>query len=402
MTTYNVSLADLRQDIAGVIPPDLVLRWNERAKSSHRHDELLAPYRTRGTIVSVDSAGLSRMSQQLALPQVLKLISEPKEVIHALGTAIGGEAIGVWIADNSEMFFGDTIDPSRVVTQMLAVQRRVVTLAVQVGIGIHVGECYKVAGGLFGPDADLIEQLAEDYTAGGETLLSASTFDRLDIALREAARVRQDLVPVGRLWSLVDYRGPLEAVHGEDMAYPIPFDRAFHQRLRSTPIEQLADANFGDYQRTCAVAFVKIDHGQHALLLDAFTQLTLMDLAVRRVAGSFKADVVKSNGTLAIVLCEASAEAVAFARDVIDTIRALGAEAHVGVTHGEVFVFQLGIDQREIAGHPVNVASKLSEDSGLDGILVETSALTGAIARQGEAFTLTISRVDLRGVHIRV
>jgi class 3 adenylate cyclase len=150
------------------------------------------------------------------------------------------------------------------------------------------------------------------------------------------------------------------------------------------------------------VAFVKIEHRPHGLLLDGFTALTLMDLAVRRVAGSFKADVVKSNGTVAIVLFEGGAEAVGFARDVIDTIRALGGEARVGVTHGEVFLFPLGGDQREIAGNPVNVASKLSEDSGLDGILVDTSALTADVARDAQPFTLTLSHVELRGVHIRV
>ena len=308
----------------------------------------------------------------------------------------------MWIADNSEMFFAEAIDPSQVVTQMLAVQRKVAALTVQVGIGIHVGECYKVAGGLFGPDADFIETLAEDHTAGGETLLSAATFERLDVALRQAAHLRDDLLQHGRLWSLVDYRGPLGAVPGDDMDYPIPFDRPFHHRLRSTPIGALADADFRDYQRRCAVAFVKIEHQPHTLLLDAFTALTLMDLAVRRVAGSFKADVVKSNGTLAIVLCEDSAEAVGFARDVIDTVRALSAEARVGVTHGEVFLFPLGGDQREIAGNPVNVASKLSEDSGLHGILVEASALTADVAREAEPFALTISRVELHGVRIRV
>ena len=63
MTTYTVSLADLWRDIAGAIPPDLVLRWNERDRSADRHDTLLAPFRARGTIVSVDSAGLSRMTE---------------------------------------------------------------------------------------------------------------------------------------------------------------------------------------------------------------------------------------------------------------------------------------------------------------------------------------------------
>jgi hypothetical protein len=58
--------------------------------------------------------------------------------------------------------------------------------------------------------------------------------------------------------------------------------------------------------------------------------------------------------------------------------------------------------EREIAGNPVNIASKLSEDSGLEGILVEDSVTLGALAQQGEPFRLTISKVELTGRRIPV
>ena len=89
--------------------------------------------------------------------------------------------------------------------------------------------------------------------------------------------------------------------------------------------------------------------------------------------------------------------AVSFARDMIEENRRLGFEAHVGLTHGEVYLFPLANGEREIAGNPVNIASKLAEDSGLDGVLVEDSVALGALAQQGETFRLTLSKVELSG-----
>ncbi|WNG32216.1 hypothetical protein F0U61_00285 [Archangium violaceum] len=395
MATYNISLADLRQDIAGVIPAGLVLSWNGQEKTSARHEQLLAPFRTRGTLVSTDSAGLSTLSQRYNLAQVLKLVSEPKEVLHSYGTAIGGEAIGIWAADNSQMFFAEAIAPSRVVMQMLAAQARVKALRVQVGIGIHACECYKVAGGLFGAGADFIEEIAEDATSGGEIVLSEAILEHLTGPVRDAARVREDLQ--GAVWSLTGYPGHVDAVEGDNPHYPTPFDAAFFQRLRSASLEELGKEEFPEYRKTRTVAFVKVAHGAHEFLLDSFTDMSLIDLAVRRIASSHGADVVKSNGSLAIVLFEEGREAFAFARDIIEENRALGFNAHVGLAHGEVYLFPLANGEREIAGHPVNVASKLAEDSGLEGVLVESSVGLGALAQQGEPFRLTLSKVELNG-----
>lgn len=400
MATYNISLADLRQDIAGVIPADLVLNWNSTGKSAARHDQLLAPYRVRGTIVSTDSAGLSKLTQRYSLAQVMKLVSEPKEVIHSLGTAIGGEAIGIWAADNSQMFFPDKIDPARVVAQMLAVQARVKALQVQIGIGIHSCDCYKVGGGLFGADADFIEAIAEDETSGGEIVVSETVFQRLSGSVRSAARLREDLREKGAFWSLTNFSGALEAAEGGSPHYPTPFDAAFFQRLRSTSVEDLGREEFPEYRKTQTVAFVKVAHREHEFLLDLFTNMSLSNVALRRIAQSHGADVVKSTGSLAIVLFSDNDAAVAFARDVIEENRRLGFTAHVGLTHGEVYLFPLANGEREIAGNPVNIASKLAEDSGMEGVLIESSVALGALAQQGEPFRLTISKVELTGRRI--
>jgi class 3 adenylate cyclase len=280
---------------------------------------------------------------------------------------------------------------------MLAVQRKVKDLQVQIGIGIHSGECYKVGGGLFGEDADFIEGIAEDATSAGEIVISEPIFERLAGAVRQAARVREDLQKAGALWALSHFSGPVEALEGNNPHYPTPFDATFFQRLRSASLAELGQEEFPEYRKTQTVAFVKVTHSPHKFLLDSFTDMSLINVAVRRIAASHGADVVKSNGSLAIVLFPEGRQAVAFARDIIEENRALGFNAHVGLTHGEVYLFPLSNGEREIAGNPVNIASKLAEDSGLEGVLVEDSVALGELAQKGEPFQLTLSKVELTG-----
>jgi class 3 adenylate cyclase len=402
MAAFDISLADLSHDIAGVIPTVLVLKWNNHEKSAARHAMLLEPYRVCGTIVSSDSAGLSKLTQRYSLPQAMKLVSEPKELIHAYGRAVGGEAIGVWAADNSQMFYGERIEPNQIVTQMLVAQAKIKALPVQVGMCVHLGECYKIGGGLFGADADFVEQIVEEGTRGGEIVVSGAVHDRLGPRIRREARLREDLAEHGALWSIASCAGEMVAAYGEDFDYPTPFDAAFLAVLRSTSLEDLAQGDFSAYRRTTTVAFVKIAPRARAHLLDAFTEMSLVDLSCRRIASSHGGDVVKSSGALAIVLFEGGNEAIGFARDVIETHRGLGFEARVGVTRGEVFTFPLEGGGRDLAGDPVNIASKLAEDSGLDGVLVEGSVQAGGHTKNGEPFRLTISRVVLSGHRIPV
>lgn len=395
MATHDISLADLTQDIAGALPHDLVLRWNESDKSPETHQRLLEPYLVRGTIVSMDAAGLSKLTQRRSLAEVLKLVSEPKEVLHAFGKAIGGRAIGVWAADNAQMFFPETIEPVAVFEQMRAAQRRASSLSVKMGIGIHSGDCVGIAGGLFGDDADFIEEIAENHTHGGEIVVSESVYVRLPEALRALTAARADLSEHAKLWSITSDTQLVHAVEGDDIHYPTPFDDVFFQKLRTSSLEQLACENFDEYRKKTTVVFVKINHPHKPMLLDVFTDLSLADVALRRTAIEFRGDVVKSTGTLAIVLLPDEAEALEFARAVVRAQRALGANARVGIAKGDVFLFPLAGGGRDIAGNAVNVASKLSEDAGVDGILVEDSATTPHIVELGRHFQFTISGVEI-------
>ena len=224
--------------------------------------------------------------------------------------------------------------------------------------------------------------------------------------LRCTASRREDLQHYGELWSLSDDGAPLVVAESSDINYPTPFDAGFFTTLRATSLSALERASFRDYCVTPTVAFVRTAHRRHEYLLDEFTDMSLIDLAFRRIASSYGGDVVKSNGILAIVLFNQSDAAIAFSRDIIETTRTLGLDAHVGVTHGEVFLFPLAGGGRDIAGNSVNIASKLAEDSGLRGILVERSALTpplaAKLAASAEPFSLTISRVTLNGYRIPV
>lgn len=402
MPVHDISLADLRLGISTVIATEMVLQWNSGPKSAEQHQRLIEPYKVRGIVASSDSAGLSRLTQQYSLPQVLKLISEPKEEIHALGKAIGGEAIGIWAADNTFMFYPESVSPAQIVDQMLVAQRKLQTRIVRVGIGIHSCSCYRIAGGLFGPEIDLLEEIAEDRTAGGEIVLSQAVRQQLNEPVRQAARRRDDLASYGEFFSISDYQGPLREIAGADVHYPTPFDAGFFAKLRSTPISELGQECFACYGTTQTVAFVYVRHRRHEFLLDAFTDMSLVDLAFRRVASVHGGDVVKSNGTLAIVLFASGSGALAFSRDVIVTARKLGVSARVGMTYGESYVFPLQDGSRDIAGNTINIASKLAEDTEFDGILLESSVQDIDRSAATESFRITLSRVELTGHRIPV
>ena len=399
MAALNISLADLRQDIAGAIPLDLVLRWSESDKSELSQAKLLAPHRVRGTIVSTDSAGLSKLSQQLTLPQVMKLISEPKEIIYSLGTAIGGKAVGIWAADNTQMFYPDSISPAEVLNQMAGAQHAAHELTVKVGMGIHHGECYLLAGGLFGEEAEYIEALAEDETAGGEIILSESLKNFLSSHVSSMLTLREDLLARGKIWSLQSRFAEFSYTPRHDPNYPAPFDREFLNILRDSSLLELKSLAFSTHSKIKTVGFIKIPKRAHHLLLENFTDLSLIEVAIRKVVASYRAELIKSNGSLAIILFDGSDEAVSCTNDLHETLAAMGFNARTGIVHGEVFLFPMADGAQEIAGNPVNIGSKLSEDSGLDGILIEESAAATLTNHNGMVpFALTISRVLIRGL----
>jgi len=92
------------------------------------------------------------MTQERDLLDVLWLVSEPKQINPRRRTAIGGESIGVWSADNTEMFYPAALAPTPSSTRWSKRRRESPSGAsVKVGLCIHAGVFYEVAAASTGP-----------------------------------------------------------------------------------------------------------------------------------------------------------------------------------------------------------------------------------------------------------
>src|SRR3954453_14922896 len=108
------ALANLTQDIAGPVPVRLLQAWARGEQNLDAAQNLLNSFRITGTVVSTDSSGLSRLTKAMDLLDLVQFISEPKQIIHAVGCETGGRAVGTWVADNAEMFFPTTVNADTV------------------------------------------------------------------------------------------------------------------------------------------------------------------------------------------------------------------------------------------------------------------------------------------------
>ena len=164
---------DLPVDAGQTLPLDIITAWTRSSQTREAARALLGPHTLRGIVVSSDTAGLTRLTRERSLIEILAMVSRPKELVHAWGTAIGGVALGTWAADNSQMFYADTVTVADVIGMLLALQDQIAAEC-EVGIGIcaHVGEFYQLGNAIHGPDADLVEGVAEDETTAGELVIS--------------------------------------------------------------------------------------------------------------------------------------------------------------------------------------------------------------------------------------
>ena len=165
------------------MPESILDKWRALPtpqRTAAEHDKLLAPYLASGSFVCSDSAGLSKLSKTFPLVHVLKLVAEPKEIIYAYGAAIGGQPVGTWVADNTQMWYPDEIPVGLVIVQMLAAQREIVRrckLQVGLGVGCSAGlPLYRIGSGLYGAVLDEMEDFTEEESHAGEVNLSPAAW----------------------------------------------------------------------------------------------------------------------------------------------------------------------------------------------------------------------------------
>ena len=108
---------------------------------------------------------------------------------------------------------------------------------------------------------------------------------------------------------------------------------------------------------------------------------------------------VKSLRGLSVLMFTDMGEAIDFACDVRDRFAKNNLPVSIGIDYGALLVFQES-GYQDLAGDPVNIASKLSEDAGQSGC-VKVSArameLLPTKPSNGQPFNLEISNVSISG-----
>jgi class 3 adenylate cyclase len=405
------ALADLTQDIAGPLPVDLLREWGAGRQDVETASSLLSDFRIEGTVVATDTAGLSQLTEERDLLDVLTLISAPKEIVHAVGTGVGGRAIGAWVADNTEMFYPPAIDAEIILAAAAETQARVAAdNLVKIGMCIHRGIFYEIGGGLYGRDADAVESLAEHHARGGEVLIT----DGIRNAIADAVfhcEARPELAPYAGcgVFTLRSERR-MPQLPASNTAYPHAFPPEFFgllSGLRSSDrADQLKEQIYARYLHERAIVFLSMarepSDGTLASLLDDLVTAALMDAVIRNNAGT-EGHLAGAGGGLGILTFDTPQEALDFAV----TIRARFVENAIpvktGIDIGPVLLFQNAHGRSGITGEAVNVASKISEDAGDTGrinITARAAAQLSKLPPDSNHYQISVSGRTISGTFV--
>lgn len=383
---------DLPSDAGRSLPLDVIAAWTRSDQSREAARDLLAPCTLRGTVVATDCAGLTRLSAERSLIEIMALVSRPKELVHAYGRAIGGQPLGVWAADNTLMFYPEGISPDHLVSLLLALLDRVKEeCEVGLGVCVHAGEFYELGRGLYGPDADRVEAVAEDHTEAGELLLTDTVALRLgetaSFTLEPRADLRERFGEIFRVTA-----GPrLGGVEASDFHYPLPFTDEFFGGLHEFQRTRRTSVVPRPAYREVAIAVLQHEREDRDIPeLAALNDLALA-AGLKRLGNALVGDLhdaeVKTTTGLSIYQFPEARQALVFARALREALAAQGVQVRVGIDVGRVLVFELGPGLRDVAGSPVNVASKLA-----DACRFGTIELTAQAARLAGVTDITAAR----------
>jgi len=405
---FSPGLFDLTQDIAGGLPLQVIGQWVDSQQDQVTARLLLEPHKVTGYSVSSDTAGLTRLTEELGLLEILAIINRPKEIVYRIGAAIGGQALGVWAADNTQMFYPSSVGAATLLSALLTAQDEINRdCRVKIGLGAHYGEFYSLNGGLYGDSADAIDELTEDGTEGGEIVITESLMSRLPPDHDFTLIRRDDESPLlGAVYSVVD--GPRLAEMSDAPAaptrYPIPYSERFYAALVAYE-DRLNDIAFGqllaeEHLQDKVVALIEreslaAETHELALCNNLSLSALLKDTGMRLLAEANGME-VKVAGSLGIYLFDQASAAVAFAQAFRSALAQEGVACRIGIDAGPVLVFELASGGHDIAGMPVNLASKMAQDKGRMGKLY----LSAAVKERVEAGSFTELRYTVSGVEI--
>jgi class 3 adenylate cyclase len=404
---FSPGLFDIPQDITGGLPLQVIGQWVDSRQDQSTAQSLLEPHKVTGYNVSSDTAGLTRLTEELGLMEILAIINQPKEIVYRTGAAIGGQALGIWAADNTQMFYPSSVAAATLLSALLTMQEEVNRdCRVKIGLGAHYDEFYALSGGLYGAAADAIEELTENETEGGEVVITQGLRAMLPpdhgftLVRRGGAPP-----PLGDVYRVVDGpRLPSEEAPFPVGRYPIPYSESFYEALVSYQ-GRLNDVAFGqrlteEYVRNKVVALVEreslaAETNEVALCNNLSFSALLKDMGLRLLEGTGGKE-IKVAGPLGIYLFEDAPEALTFAQEFRRALAREGLDCRIGIDAGPVLVFELAGGGSDIAGAPVNMASKMAQDKGRMGKLY----LSAAVKSRVDAGSFAELRYAVSGMEI--
>jgi hypothetical protein len=411
-TQLRTRALEALDDIAGPLPSGILRDWLTGDQSSDRASELLKPYLVTGTVVSSDSSGLSRLTRTQGVIEVQSAISRMKEIVHSMGVAMGGRAPGgEWIADNTQMFFPESVPTDELVAGIVETHRRFPPGGLKAGFCLHFGTFYEISGGLYGREADLVELIAEEHTEGDETVITEAVRARLSNASQFAMTPRADLAeiaPVYRVESAPKFERTV-ALTRATMRYPLPFSDDLYDLLRDLSEPQRAQDALGQirhrFQVTRTVVLIETGTGAMADPLDILESMVGSVSAgklLNTMIGA-GAEVIENARGLLLLTFEDGQKALDTTLEITREIAAGGNPVRVGIDRGPILLVPEKGGWR-VLGSPVNLASKQAHELGQPGKIYMTFRATLGVKLPPPVsrYEATVSGVEMEGMIVRV
>jgi hypothetical protein len=384
----------------------LIQSWAESPKTGKAAKDLLESTKVFGISVSSDSSGLSKLSREKSLIEVLSFISQPKEIVYGLGKSIGGVGIGVWAADNTQMFYPSSVSPDTVLSTLIEIQYRISSFLVKIGLGAHYGTFYKIGGGLYGEEADFIEHIAEDEVPGGEIVISECFMQQLGNTQQYQYQERTDLKnDFSKLYCIIN--GPRNPdVSCDDYHYPIPYSESFFEDIRhigSQSNQEKIVLLENKYISQKVVVLIEREKLEEDILevetLNNLSFDTLMSKTAHELLPQYHGEDIKTVSSLGIYVFNDPIDALSFAEHFQQQLlQDDGVRCKIGIDEGPVIIFNIKKGRKDIAGSPVNVASKIAQDKGEFGHIYISEEIEKKTKPIGYTqFEITVSGIVLPG-----
>jgi hypothetical protein len=249
---------------------------------------------------------------------------------------------------------------------------------------------------LYGTDADDIEGFTEEETKGGEVAVSAS----VRAAIGDAIPTKEERA--GKHILNFEHHAA-EAEASDDVFYPAPFPKEFHEAVRSLDAGDAAavEALHRSYAKRTVIILARVFDAPHDQLLDLLVARTAAGAVIRRVAAQLGVEVLEATGGVVLLHAPEAEKAASFARELLAALRAGGFAGNVGMCEGEVLMFDRGNGNWNVAGAAVNISSKLAEDTPERGVIFFESSVAHAAGPDATPFSIQKSGVTISGSMLR-